>query len=182
MKQVKEMSLGELAAYVCTHLRKNGIRCVLTGGACVSIYTENRYESYDLDFIENVSSKRKDIIKALARIGFIEHNKYFKHADTKYFIEFPSGPLAIGKEPVRATSKIIFDTGKLTLLSPTDCVKDRLAAYYHWNDKQCLDQAIMITEDNNIDIVEIQRWSEQEGKVLEFNSIKERLLHKNKHL
>lgn len=43
MKPVKEMSLGELAAYVCTHLQKYGIHCVLSGGVCVSIYTENRY-------------------------------------------------------------------------------------------------------------------------------------------
>jgi len=33
MKHIKEMFLGELAAYVCTHLEKNGIQCVLTGGA-----------------------------------------------------------------------------------------------------------------------------------------------------
>ena len=77
MKHIKEMSLGELAAYVCTHLQKNGIHCVLTGGACVSIYTENRYKSFDLDFIENVASKRKDIIVALSKIGFFEENKYF---------------------------------------------------------------------------------------------------------
>ena len=31
----------------------------------------------------------------------------------------------------------------LKLLSPTDCVKDRLAAYYHWNDRQSLEQAIL---------------------------------------
>ena len=182
MKLIKEMSLGELAAYVCTHLQKNSIHCVLTGGACVSIYTENRYESFDLDFIENIASKRKDIIKALSEIGFLEDNKYFKHIDTQYFIEFPAGPLAIGKEPVSQPNVINFETGKLILLSPTDSVKDRLAAYYHWNDKQCLDQAMMITENNKIDIDEIQRWSEQEGKLLEFNLIKEKILHKKKHL
>ena len=50
MKLIKEMSLGELAAFVNTQIKKNGIDCVLTGGACVSIYTENRYQSFDLDF------------------------------------------------------------------------------------------------------------------------------------
>jgi hypothetical protein len=65
MKQIKEMSIGELAAYVCTHLRENGIHCVLTGGACVSIYTENRYESFDLDFVENITSMRKKVIKKI---------------------------------------------------------------------------------------------------------------------
>jgi hypothetical protein len=45
MKPVNEMSLGELAAYVSSHLRNNGIRAVLSGGACVSIYSENRYHN-----------------------------------------------------------------------------------------------------------------------------------------
>ena len=30
----------------------------------------------------------------------------------------------------------------LGLLSPTDCVKDRLAAFYHWKDQQSLEPAI----------------------------------------
>ena len=66
MKPIKEMSIGELAAFVWSHLEKNGIHCVLTGGACVSIYTSNRYMSYDLDFIENVSSNRADIIRVFS--------------------------------------------------------------------------------------------------------------------
>jgi hypothetical protein len=56
VKPVGRMSLAELAAYVCSHLRKHGIRVVLSGGACVSIYTQNRYQSYDLDFVENPNS------------------------------------------------------------------------------------------------------------------------------
>ncbi len=59
------MSIGELAAFVCTHLKDNGIDVVLSGGACVSIYTKNRYQSYDLDFIENVSASRKKIKEVL---------------------------------------------------------------------------------------------------------------------
>jgi len=52
MKFLGEMSVGEVAAYVAEHLRQCGINVVLTGGSCVSIYTHNRYLSYDLDFIE----------------------------------------------------------------------------------------------------------------------------------
>ena len=100
MKLVKNMSLGELAAYICTYLEKNGIQCVLTGGTCVSLYTNNRYVSFDLDFIENIPSKRKDIVEVLAVIGFIEENRYFKNPETQYFIEFPAGPLAVGKEQI----------------------------------------------------------------------------------
>lgn len=61
MKRIKNMNLAELAAYICTHLMKNGIKCVLTGGACVTIYTKNKYESYDLDFIDNTFTPRKEL-------------------------------------------------------------------------------------------------------------------------
>lgn len=176
MKSIKEMSLGELAAFICTYLQENGIPCVLTGGACVSIYTENRYMSFDLDFIETYSSRRKELIRVLAKIGFEEENRYFKHPDTQYFIEFPTGPLAIGSEPVKDTNTIEFETGRLILLSPTDSVKDRLAAYYHWNDKQCLEQALLIAQNHSIDINEVRRWSEQEGKIDVFIKIEKLLI------
>ena len=35
-----------------------------------------------------------------------------------------------------------YSTGTLRLLTATDCIKDRLAAYYHWRDEQGLEQAI----------------------------------------
>jgi len=43
MKSIKEMTNAELAAFVESHLRKKGIDVVLSGGACVSIYSSNRY-------------------------------------------------------------------------------------------------------------------------------------------
>jgi len=35
----------------------------------------------------------------------------------------------------------------LCLLTPTDCVKDRLAAYFFWNDLQSLGQAVMVVKE-----------------------------------
>lgn len=61
------------------------------------------------------------------------------------------------------------------LLSPTDCVKDRLAAYYHWSDQQALAQAQLVAENNKIDIKEIRRWSKEEDKLAVFESIKKQL-------
>ena len=61
MKSLSEMSVGEVAAYVAEHLRQSDIYVVLTGGSCVSIYTDNRYLSYDLDFIEEGRSTRNRI-------------------------------------------------------------------------------------------------------------------------
>jgi hypothetical protein len=39
------MTMGELAAFVCSHLQRNGIDVVLSGGGCVAIYSGGRYVS-----------------------------------------------------------------------------------------------------------------------------------------
>jgi hypothetical protein len=179
VKDLADMAIGEVAAYVSEHLRQNGVQVVLTGGSCVSIYTDNRYQSFDLDFIEEGRWQRKQIRTILSKIGFTEKARYFTHPDTRYFIEFPAGPLAIGDEPVREVEILEFETGTLRLLSATDCVKDRLAHYYHWNDRQCLDQAALVVEAKEVDMDEVERWSRHEGMEVKFEGIKERLSAKS---
>lgn len=163
MKNLKNMEMAELAAFICSYLNNNGIRCVLTGGACVSIYTSNLYQSADLDFIEMSYKSKKELSALLGKLGFTEKSRYYVHPDVFWFIEFPSGPLAIGNEPVKEIAEIEFSTGLLRLLSPTDCIKDRLAAYFFWDDLQSLEQAKMVASDNEINIDEIRRWSEAQG-------------------
>lgn len=128
----------------------------------------NRYLSMDLDFIELLRSTRRRLIQVLAEIGFAEENRHFRHPETDFFLEFPSGPLAVGGEPVGAIEEILLDTGTLKLLSPTDCVKDRLAAFYHWNDRQCLQQAVWVARAREIDWSEVERWSKKEGDMEKF--------------
>jgi len=50
------MAIEEVAALVCTTLDQHGIRVVLSGGAVVSIYSHNEYQSKDLDFIAEGSA------------------------------------------------------------------------------------------------------------------------------
>jgi hypothetical protein len=57
----------------------------------------------------------------------------------------------------------------------SDSVKDRLAAYYHWGDRQCLEQAIMVAKDQDINLEEVRRWSKKEGKQKDFEVIAPRL-------
>jgi len=171
VKPIREMTIGEVAAHVAAHLRQGGIDVVLTGGSCVSIYTDNRYLSNDLDFIEVGRSARKKFAASLREIGFQAKDRYFTHPDTPYYVEFPSGPLAIGAEPAGAVAQLEFATGSLRLLSPTDCVKDRLANYYHWHDRQCLEQAIMVATETEVDLGEVERWSRREGMGEEYERI-----------
>jgi len=144
VKPIGKMSVGELAAFIATHLRTHNIDVVLTGGACVSIYSNGKYVSLDLDFIDNHFTRRAKIKEALSEIGFVERDRFFTHPETPLFVEFPAGPLAVGAEPVKETIVMEFETGILPLISPTDCLKDRLAAYYHWGDRQCLEQAVLV--------------------------------------
>jgi len=63
MKSIKKMTNAELAAFIQSHLRNKGIDVVLSGGACVSIYSSNRYVSMDLDLIAPVSQKEAEYAK-----------------------------------------------------------------------------------------------------------------------
>ncbi len=144
----------------------------MSGGSCVTIYSHNRYQSFDLDFVAGQGVERKNIKFALLNLGFSEKNRYFILPESEYFVEFPSGPLAVGGESVREVVTMDFPTGWLRLLSTTDCVKDRLAAYYHWQDRHCLEQAILVATENQIDLAEIERWSEHVGMQEEFKLIK----------
>jgi hypothetical protein len=168
------MSVGELAAHISSHLRQRGIDVVLTGGACVTIYSGDKYVSKDLDFIETRFARAKDIRNAMAEIGFTPEHRHFKHSEIDYLVEFPTGPLSVGKEPVGLIDEIEFSTGVLRILSPTDCVKDRLAAYYHWKDLQSLEQALLVAQSRDVDLREIARWSTAEGMADIFAGIAKR--------
>jgi hypothetical protein len=45
---------------------------------------------------------------------------------------------------------------------------DRLAGFYHWNDLQNLDQAVMIAKKHPIKITEIENWSTRENEYKKF--------------
>jgi hypothetical protein len=175
MKAIGEMSVGELAAFIYSYLKAHGVDAVLSGGACVTIYSQNQYFSPDLDFIESGGTSRRKLKNLLGKLGFFEERRYFKHPETDFYLEFPTGPLAVGREPVKETVMRSFATGDLKMISPTDCVKDRLAAYYHWGDRQSLEQAILVVRENPVDLREVERWSEAEGNLAQFQDIKHRL-------
>jgi hypothetical protein len=175
MKFVKEMTVGELAAFVATHLRDKGIDVVLTGGTCVSIYSQGKYVSGDLDFIDMRFATHKEIKEAMSEIDFHEQDRFFVHPETEFLVVFPSGPLAVGKEHVNRIDELTFETGTLKIISPTDCVKDRLAAFYHWKDRQSLEQAVLVVRSTHVDLDEIRRWSKREGMSDKYREIADKL-------
>ena len=158
----KKTTTEELAAIVSEHLRSRNLQAVLVGGAVVTIYSDNEYQSRDLDFIS--PNEHKQIAKAMAELGFVAKGKDFWHPETEFTVEFPSGPIAIGDEiPIKPEGEIKNKYGKVSLLSPTQCVMDRLAWFYHNNDRQCLDQAIAVAKNHQVNLAKIKKWSKSEG-------------------
>ena len=175
MKPLSDLTVGELGALVASHLKKRGIDVVLSGGTCVTLHSNGLYVSHDLDFVDNAFTPRRQLKRALAEIGFAEAGRMFKHCEVPFLIDFPAPPLAVGREPPKEIVTLRFTSGELRALSPTDCVKDRLAAYYHWRDRQALEQAVLVAQHNPIDVGEVRRWSEREGKLAEFEHVACRL-------
>ena len=162
----KKLSVAEIAAIICEHLAKRGFNAVLTGGACVSIYSNNIYRSSDLDFVMPEYAL-DDIDAVLAELGFTreKHWRHYVNPACPFLVEFPTPPLAVGSELIKDIDKMKTRRGTLSLLSPTDCVKDRLAAFYHWRDQQSLEQALLVAREQKINLYEIRRWSEVEASL-----------------
>lgn len=104
-------TLVELATLISEALEEAGITSTLSGGAVVSIYTLNEYESYDLDFI--TSERNSAIARALAPLGFHHQpgTRAFIHPDTEYFAEFPPGPLGLGETVLDHQDAAVIETG-----------------------------------------------------------------------
>jgi len=168
LKDVSTLAHRELAAFICKHRRDRSIEAVLTGGACVTIYTRNRYKSFDLDFVNVAGAPGKLIDQALAEIGFLPEGRIYVNKKARYSVDILSPPLSIGAEKICSTHAIKVKRMELRLLTPTDSVRDRLAAYYFWNDLQALEQALMVARDNDIDLDLVKNWSRKEGELEKF--------------
>lgn len=163
-KITRETTLPELAAIVYGHLAKHGISATLTGGAVVTIYTSNRYESGDLDFIS--PNDHKHILEVMKLIGFEPHppaSKNLSHSESEFTVEFPGRVNMIGGSLEVVDHQVEIDGVKIRMLSPTQSVMDRLAAYIAWKDPQGLDQAEWICERHPVLFEKIKKWAEAEG-------------------
>ena len=107
-----------LAGLISSHLRKHNIDAVLVGGACVSIYSGNKYPSYDLDYVTFAGIK--ELRPVLKELGYEQKTtRHFEHEVCPFFIEFPSPPVAIGNEcPVLDFNRIRTKYGTIKLLTP----------------------------------------------------------------
>ena len=58
---------------------------------------------------------------------------------------------------------IIVEGRRILALSPTDACRDRLAAFYHWDDRQSLTTAVAIARRHRVNQRTIRAWSAKEA-------------------
>jgi hypothetical protein len=183
----EKTSLTELAAIVSVALERKGIIATLSGGAAVSIYSDNRYVSEDLDFV--TVALAKDLRMALEPLGFkhtgMPRMSVFDHPKARWYLEFPPAPISFGGTYVDPSQCALIDTGvgKLRIITPTQSVMDRLIAAAAWSEPQSLEQALLVADHqkdkidwNQLDEFVMRERIRDDREVVEFYRLIERSL------
>lgn len=170
------LTTEQFAAAVCDRFERHGLTAVLTGGACVVIYAEGRYVSRDLDFVIAHPGRPGDVEAVLVELGFRAEGRVYAHPDTDMVVDVGNRwPLAVGEEILELPAPRLVSGRRLRMLSPTDCVKDRLAAFYHWDDRQALEQAVLVCRAQRVNMRNVGRWSRAEGMEPRFQEFRQAL-------
>jgi hypothetical protein len=159
----KPSLIEEVIEAVARALQDAGIEVILVGGACAAVYSRGSYRSGDLDLIMKSSPTQADVDRALAGIGFRRRLDDYFHAPSRYSIEFVRGPLSIGSDLRIQPTLMRVGRSRMPALSATDSCRDRLAHFFHWNDRQALDAAISIALNNPVNMARVRGWSTAEG-------------------
>jgi hypothetical protein len=154
----------ELWEYVASYLAGKNIDTVMVGGSVVAIYSKGLYQSGDIDLIQ-ADVTRATLTAVLKEIGFMPDGRLFRHPLCPHlYLDFPPGPVAIGDDYQIKPHEIKVNGQVIRLLSPTDCVKDRLASYIHFGNRDTLDQAALVGRNQRVRKNEIKTWCENEGR------------------
>ncbi len=159
--------------FIAAHLAKAGIDTVLVGGAVAAIYSRGAYRSGDLDMHLAMYPLplQEHLDEAMAAIGFERGGgRHYVHPDCRHlFVEFVGTPLGIGDDYHITPREEMVDGVPVRILSPTDCVRDRLASYVYFGARECLDQAVLVAcnRREEIDLEAIRNWARNEGSAME---------------
>jgi hypothetical protein len=155
----------ELWSFIAYRLAIRGIDTVLVGGSVVAIYSSGIFRSGDLDLVNLNDRDESEISDTLYELGFEKRGRHYEHPKCKHiFIEFVPPPVSIGSDYTIKSREVPIEGTTIKILSPTDCIKDRLASYIYFSARECLDQAVIVAEKQSFDLNAVQMWCINEGE------------------
>jgi hypothetical protein len=173
----RDSSLREVAFAVCTALDRVGVTAVLTGGGAATLYAPEAIQSFDLDFVLEVYSDENLPGKALEELGYRREGHDYRHHSSGFQLEFPVGPLAIGDERIERWATLHERSELLHVITATDSCRDRLAAFFYFQDRSALDQACAVyaAARKKVDLERIRAWSKRERELDAFEEFARRV-------
>lgn len=169
-------TLDELAFIVCTAFHLVGECIILSGGGAATVYAPDAYQSRDLDFVLDFQKSFPGLsAEPLMNLGFRQSGGSYAHPESPFLVEFMTEPPMVGQEDIPSWDTLRRDDLILHILSPTDCVRDRLAAFLWWNDFSALEQALAVTVRQGVDQNLVQAWCQREGKPEKYAIYRDRL-------
>jgi hypothetical protein len=171
MQDYQDYSMEQLASTIAAHLKAHDIDVVLVGGLAVALYTDNRYLTSDIDMVDVSHQDPAHLQAVMAELGFDKEGRIYTHNSTDIVVEFPAAPLAVGDELISETTTMKGPWGNIPILYAVDVVKDRLAAYIHWQDQQSLVQALCIMLCHGIAPNAIKLFCKNKGMVDQYAQI-----------
>ena len=161
----------ELWKFVAYHLAKVDIASVLVGGAVVSVYSKGLYRSGDVDLVTYEHS-HKELDRIMNQIGFKKNGMHYRHPECKHlYVQSVSGPLGIGDDHKIIPRTITVEGKEIRILTPTDCIRDRLSAYIHDRARACLTQAALVANTQAFSSTKIKTWLKKEGFESAYNEL-----------
>jgi hypothetical protein len=158
-------TLVDVAFAVCTALDRAGTIGVLTGGSAATYYIPERYQSLDVDFVLRIAPQKRVLDEAMTSIGYhLAPTGMYEHLDTMITVEFPRGPMAIGRDLIQTWSTKYRSDELLHVNTVTDCVRDRFMHFWAWNDRSALDVALAVAGKHRelFDDTAFRVWTETE--------------------
>lgn len=143
----------------------------------VEIYTENLYLTKDIDMVNTNYKSGRQLNSAMAQLSFSKKGRIYVNPTTDITVEFPAGPLSVGDETITSIAAASVASGQIPILHVSDVIKDRLAAYVHWKDRQSLVQALAILLKNPVKLASLKAFCDREGALTLYPTLK--ALYKN---
>ncbi len=147
---------------------------VLTGGSAATVYAPIAYQSRDADFIITLHGDESGAVMG-GRVGICRARRHVRACEESLHGRVSPGPLSIGDDVVTDWNTLRRDVEVLHILTRTDCIRDRLMWFYHYDDRSALAAAIGVAKSGEVDLASLRAWSQGEGKAAEFEEFASRL-------